>query len=96
MGSRGNKARAMAIQFARDRAGIKLEQVREQLHAGSGGAMRAGRLPRQLLYQPKLRKRLRVIARRLNVQCYVGSLVQLALKNLRVEQRTSALLSASI
>jgi hypothetical protein len=68
---RGNNARAMAIWFARHRAGMKLEQVREQLEATSytAVAMQVGRLQRQLLHQPQLRKRLRAIARHLNVQC---------------------------
>jgi hypothetical protein len=69
--SRGNNARAMAIWFARHRAGMKLEQVREQLQARSytAVAMQVGRLQRQLPHQPKLRKRFHAIARHLNVQC---------------------------
>src|SRR5260221_1916064 len=68
---RGNNVRAMAIWFGRHRAGMKLEQVREQLQARSytAVAMQVGRLQRQLPHQPKLRKRLRAIARHLNVQC---------------------------
>jgi hypothetical protein len=68
---RGNNARAMAIWFGRHRAGMKLEQVREQLEARSytAVAMQVGRLQRQLLHQPQLRKRLKAIARHLNVQC---------------------------
>jgi len=66
----GNNARAIAIWFARHQAGMKLEQVREQLQARSytAVAMQVGRLQRQLPHQPKLRKRLRAIARHLNVQ----------------------------
>jgi hypothetical protein len=69
--SRGNNARAMVIWFARHRVGMKLEQVREQLQARSytAVAMQVGRLQRQLPHQPKLRKRLRAIALRLNFQC---------------------------
>jgi putative transposase len=69
--SRGNNARAIAIWFARHRAGMKLEQVREQLQAGSytAVAMQVGRLQRQLPHQPQLRKRLSAVARHLNVQC---------------------------
>lgn len=69
--SRGNNARAIAIWFARHRAGMKLEQVREQLQASSyvAVAMQVGRLQRQLPHQPQLRKRLRAIAGHLNVQC---------------------------
>jgi len=50
---------------------MKLEQVREQLEARSytAVAMQVGRLQRQILQQPQLRKRLRAIARHLNVQC---------------------------
>jgi hypothetical protein len=50
---------------------MKLEQVREQLRAGSYAAvaMQVGRLQRQLPHQPQLRKRLTAVARRLNVQC---------------------------
>jgi hypothetical protein len=69
--SRGNNARAIAIWFARHRAGMKLEQVREQLQASSyvAVAMQVGRLQRQLPHQPQLRKRLSAIAGHLNVQC---------------------------
>ena len=68
---RGNHARAIAIWFARHRAGMKLEQVREQLQSRSytAVAMQVGRLQRQLPRQPQLRKRLSAIARHLNVQC---------------------------
>ena len=69
--SRGNNARAIAIWFARYRAGLKLEQVREQLQANSyvAVAMQLGRLQRQLPHRPQLRKRLSAIAEHLNVQC---------------------------
>jgi chromosomal replication initiation ATPase DnaA len=69
--SRGNNARAMAIWFARHRAGMKLEQVREQLQARSytAVAMQVRRLQRQLPHQPQLRRRLKAIAQRLSVQC---------------------------
>jgi hypothetical protein len=58
--SRDNNARTIAIWFARRRAGMKLEQVREQLQARSyiAVAMQMGRLKRQLPHQPKLGKRL--------------------------------------
>jgi hypothetical protein len=51
--------------------GIKLEQVREQLQARSytAVAMQVGRLQRQLPHQPQLGRRLKAIARHLNVQC---------------------------
>src|SRR6266403_4047996 len=73
---RGNNARAIAIWFGRHRAGMKLEQVREQLQARSytAVAMQVGRLQRQLPHRLKLRKRLRAIARQLNVQCQDASL----------------------
>ena len=47
------KARAIAIWFARLQAGMKLEQVREQLQARSypAVAMQVGRLQRQLSYE---------------------------------------------
>jgi len=47
---RGNNGRAIAIWFARYRAGMKLEQVREQLEARSytAVAMQVGRLKRQV------------------------------------------------
>lgn len=69
--SRGNNAQAIAIWFARHRAGMTLEQVREQLQARSytAVAMQVGRLQRQLPHKPQLRKRLNAIARHLNVQC---------------------------
>src|SRR5260221_7521070 len=56
----GNNARAIAIWFARHQAGIKLEQVREQLQARSytAVAMQVCRLQRQLPHQPQLRRRL--------------------------------------
>jgi hypothetical protein len=55
---RGNNARAIAIWFARHRAGMKLEQVREQLQARSytAGATQVGRLQRQLPHQPSRKK----------------------------------------
>ena len=67
--SQGNRALAMAIWFARHRAGMTLEQIRAELGAGSyhAVAMQVGRLQRQLLHQVALRKRLHAIARRLNV-----------------------------
>ena len=54
-----------------DTGGMTLEQVREQLGVGSYSAvaMQIGRLQRQLPQNPQLRKQLRAIARRLNVQC---------------------------
>jgi putative transposase len=69
--SRGNHAQAIAIWFARHRAGMKLEQVRERLQARSytAVAMQVGRLQRQLPHRPQLRKRLIAIGRLLNVQC---------------------------
>ena len=50
--------------------GMTLEQVREQLEVGSYSAvaMQISRLQRQLPQNPQLRKQLRAIARRLNVQ----------------------------
>ncbi len=68
---RGNNAQAMAIWFARHRAGMTLEQVREQLGVGSYSAvaMQVGRLQRRLPHKPQLRKQLRAIGRHLNVQC---------------------------
>jgi hypothetical protein len=50
---------------------MTLEQVREQLGVGnySAVAMQISRLQRQLPQNPQLRKQLRAIARRLNVQC---------------------------
>jgi putative transposase len=68
--SRGNNVQAIAVWFARHRAGMTLEQVRAQLGVGSYGAiaMQIGRLQRQLPQNPQLRKQLRVMARRLNVQ----------------------------
>jgi putative transposase len=69
--SRGNNVLAMAAWFARHRAGMTLEQVRERLGAGSYSAvaMQIGRLQRQLPQNPQLRKQLRAVAGRLNVQC---------------------------
>jgi len=69
--SRGNNVQAIAVWFARHRAGMTLEQVREQLGVGSYSAvaMQIGRLQRQLPQNPQLRKQLRAIARRLNVKC---------------------------
>jgi hypothetical protein len=50
---------------------MKLEQVREELQARSytAVAMQVGRLQRQLLHQPQLRRRLKAIAQRPNIQC---------------------------
>jgi REP element-mobilizing transposase RayT len=69
--SRGSNAQPIAIWFARHRAGMKLEQVRERLQARSypAVAMQVGRLQRKLPHQPMLRKQIAKIARRLNVQC---------------------------
>jgi REP element-mobilizing transposase RayT len=69
--SRGNNAPAIAIWFARRRAGMKLEQVRERLQARSypAVAMLVGRLQRKLPHEPMVRKQIEKIARRLNVQC---------------------------
>jgi hypothetical protein len=69
--SRGNDARAIAIWFARRRAGMKLEQVRERLQARSypAVAMLVGRLQQRLVHESLLRKQIGKIARRLNVQC---------------------------
>jgi REP element-mobilizing transposase RayT len=69
--NRGNHAQAMAIWFARHRGGMTLEQVREQLGAGSYSAvaMQIGRLQRQLAQEPELRKQRGAVARRLDVQC---------------------------
>ena len=69
--SRGNNAQAMAIWFARHRGGMTLEQLREQLGAGtySAVAMQVGRFQRQLSHKPQLRRQLNAIAQRLNVQC---------------------------
>ncbi len=68
---RGNNAQATAIWFARHRPGMALEQVREQLGVGSYSAvaMQVGRLQRRLRHEAQLRKQLRAIGRRLNVQC---------------------------
>jgi hypothetical protein len=62
---------AMAAWFARHRAGMTLEQVRERLGAKSYSAvaMQIGRLQRKLPQNPQLRSQLRAIAGRLNVQC---------------------------
>jgi REP element-mobilizing transposase RayT len=69
--SRGVPARALAIWFGRHRAGMTLEQIRAELGTSSYSAvaMQVGRLQRQLAHRPTLRKKLRAIAERLNVQC---------------------------
>lgn len=68
---RGNPARAMAIWFARHRGGMSLEQVRGVTGASSYSAvaMQVGRLQRQLPENAQLRRRLKAVAKRLNVQC---------------------------
>jgi hypothetical protein len=69
--SRGNSARATAIWFARHRGGMSLEQIRAELGASSYSAvaMQVGRFQRELPQNPKLRNRLRRVAKWLNVQC---------------------------
>ena len=68
---RGTAAQATAIWFARHRAGMTLKQVRAELGASSYSAvaMQVGRFQRQLPQNATLRKRLRSVAKRLNVQC---------------------------
>jgi putative transposase len=69
--SRGVPARALAIWFGRHRAGMTLEQIRAKLDTSSYSAvaMQVGRLQRQLLRRPTLKKKLQAIAERLNVEC---------------------------
>jgi putative transposase len=69
--SRGNNVQAIAIWFARHRAGMKLEQVGERLQGRSYFAvsMQVGRLQQKLHRDPQLRKQIERIARRLNLQC---------------------------
>jgi putative transposase len=68
---RGTGAHAFAIWFGRHRGGLTLEELREKLALPSYAAvaMQVGRLQRALPGNPKLRRRLQVLARRLNVQC---------------------------
>jgi REP element-mobilizing transposase RayT len=68
---RGTGAQAVAIWFARHRGGMTLNQVRAELGASSYSAvaMQVGRFQRQLLQNTSLRKRLKAVAKRLNVQC---------------------------
>jgi REP element-mobilizing transposase RayT len=68
---RGTGARAIAIWFARHRGGMTLNQVRAELDATSYSAvaMQVGRFQRELAENAVLRKRLKAVAKRLNVQC---------------------------
>jgi REP element-mobilizing transposase RayT len=67
--SRGHPAQAIGVWFARHRAGMTLEQVRQNLDSPSyhAVAMQVGRLQRQLPQKAHLRKQLNAIAKRLNV-----------------------------
>ena len=68
---RGTGAQAFAIWFGRHRGGLTLEELRRKLGLGSYAAvaMQVGRLQRALPGDTALRKRLRSLAQRLNVQC---------------------------
>jgi REP element-mobilizing transposase RayT len=67
--SRGSNAQAVAIWFARHRAGLTLEQVGQRLQGRSYAAiaMQVGRFQRKLSQSPVLRKQLARVARRLKV-----------------------------
>jgi len=68
---RGTGAHAFAIWFGRHRGGLTLEDLRQKLGLASYAAvaMQVGRLQRALPGDPALRRRLRSLAQRLNVQC---------------------------
>jgi Transposase IS200 like len=68
---RGTGASAFAIWFGRHRGGLTLEELRQRLGLPSYAAvaMQVGRLQRALPGDPALRRRLRSLAQRLNVQC---------------------------
>ena len=68
---RGTGVQAFAIWFGRHRGGLTLEELRQKLGLRSYAAvaMQVGRLQRALPRDPALRRRLRSLAQRLNVQC---------------------------